>query len=131
LQAMGVQHCILKIDSKVVVGQIKKECITRDEMLERYLAVVRKMERFSKGFTVQHIERAKNTEVDELAKATARKAKLPPDVFFPIIKAPSVKTMEPEPRMINVVLGENWWASILAYVCHHYAPDKSSELTRM
>jgi hypothetical protein len=45
---MGVQHCILKIDSKVLASQIENECITRDEALERYLAVVRKMERFFK-----------------------------------------------------------------------------------
>jgi hypothetical protein len=32
------------------------------------------MEGFFKGFTVQHIERAKNTEADKLAKAVARKA---------------------------------------------------------
>jgi hypothetical protein len=40
------------------------------------------MEVFFKGFIVQHIERAKNTKADELAKAAARKAVLPPDVFF-------------------------------------------------
>jgi hypothetical protein len=31
------------------------------------------MEGFFEGFTVQHIERAKNIEADELAKAMARK----------------------------------------------------------
>jgi acetolactate synthase regulatory subunit len=61
---MGVQHYILKIDSKVIASQIKKECITRDETLERYLAVIRRMERFFKGFTVQYIERTKNSEAD-------------------------------------------------------------------
>jgi ribonuclease HI len=49
LRAMGVQHCILKIDSKVIASQIKKECITRDETLERYLAAVQRMENFFKG----------------------------------------------------------------------------------
>jgi hypothetical protein len=29
------------------------------------------MENFFKGFIIEHIERAKNTEVDELAKAAA------------------------------------------------------------
>jgi hypothetical protein len=93
----------LKTGSKVVASQIERECIARDEMLERYLAAVQKMERFFKGFTVQHIERAKNTEVDELAKVVTRKATLPPDVFFQIIEDPSRKIVEPEPRMINVV----------------------------
>jgi hypothetical protein len=50
---------MVKIDSKVVTSQIEKECITSDETLERYLATVRRMERFFKGFTVQYIERTK------------------------------------------------------------------------
>jgi ribonuclease HI len=59
LRALGVQHFIMKTDSKVVASQIEKECIARDETLERYLGIVRRMERFIKGFTVQHIERTK------------------------------------------------------------------------
>jgi ribonuclease HI len=67
---MGVQNCIIKMDSKVIVAQIKK-CIVRDATLEKYLALVRRMENYFKGFTVEHIERNKNVEVDELAKAAA------------------------------------------------------------
>jgi hypothetical protein len=40
------------------------------------------MENYFKGFTVEYIQRTKNIEPDELAKATARKKVLPPDVFF-------------------------------------------------
>jgi hypothetical protein len=128
---MGVQHCILKIDSKVIASQIEKECIARDKTLERYLAAVRRMERFFKGFTVQYIERAKNTEVDQLAKVAANKAVLPPDVLFQVVQDPSMKTVEPEPRMINVVQGEDWRAPIMAYLHHHYEPDNTTELSRM
>jgi hypothetical protein len=39
------------------------------------------MERFFKGFTVKYIERTKNSEADELAKAAAKKMEIPPDVF--------------------------------------------------
>jgi ribonuclease HI len=59
LRALGVQHCIMKTDSKVVASQIEKECIARDETLERYLAAMRRMEKFFKGFIVQYIERTK------------------------------------------------------------------------
>jgi hypothetical protein len=52
LRALGVQHCIVKTDSNVVSSQIEKECIAGDETLDRYLATVRRMERFFKGFTV-------------------------------------------------------------------------------
>jgi hypothetical protein len=58
---MGVQHCTLKTDSKVIASQIVKECMGRDGSLERFLAAVRRMDNFFKGFTVEHIERAKST----------------------------------------------------------------------
>jgi ribonuclease HI len=61
LQAMGVEYCTLKIDSIVIASQKEKECMARDETLERYLSVVRRMENHFKGFTVEHIERTKNT----------------------------------------------------------------------
>jgi hypothetical protein len=91
----------------VIASQIEKECIARDETLERYLAAVQRMERFFKGFIVQYIERGKNAEADELAKVAAKKAVLPPDVFFQVVEDPFVKIVEPEPRMINIMQGED------------------------
>jgi hypothetical protein len=126
LRAMGVQNCILKIDSKVIAGQIEKECMARDATLERYLATVKRMENYFKGFTVEYIERAKNTEVDELAKAATRKATLHPDVFFKSITDPSMKIVEPEPRMVNIIEGEDWRAPIMAYLHNHYELDNNT-----
>jgi hypothetical protein len=83
------------------------------------------------GFTVKHIERTKNTKVDEMAKAVARKAVLPPDVFFQVIEDPSIKTVEPEPRMINAVQVEDWRAPIMAYLHHHYELNNNTELITM
>jgi hypothetical protein len=80
---------------------------------------------------VEYIERTKNTKADELAKATARKAVLPPDVFFQVIKDPSAKTVEPEPIMVNNIQGEDRRAPIMAYLCHHYEPNNSTEFIRM
>jgi ribonuclease HI len=73
---------VLCTDSKVVLGQIEKECIAREPTLERYLALVRRMESYFEGFMVESIERNKNTEVDDLAKATARNTLMLVDIFF-------------------------------------------------
>jgi hypothetical protein len=73
---------VLHKDSNVVPGQIKKECIEREPTLERYLALVRRMESYFRGFTVEYIECNKNAEADELAKATAHNTMMPIDVFF-------------------------------------------------
>jgi hypothetical protein len=36
----GVQYSMLRTHSKVIASQIEKECMARDETLERYLAAV-------------------------------------------------------------------------------------------
>jgi ribonuclease HI len=59
LRAIRVQKCILRTDSKVVAGQIEKEYIARKPTLERYLGLIRKIENYFKGFTVEYIERNK------------------------------------------------------------------------
>jgi ribonuclease HI len=46
LQAIGVQRCILRTNSKVAAGQIEKECIAKEPTLKKYLSLVRRMEHF-------------------------------------------------------------------------------------
>jgi hypothetical protein len=53
----------------------------------KYLEKVREMERHFKGYSVQHIRRDNNNEVDKLVKAAARNHAMPPDAFFEIIRA--------------------------------------------
>jgi hypothetical protein len=130
LKAIVVQRCTLRTDSKVVAGQIKKDCITREPTLEKYLTLIRRMENHFKGFTVEYIERSKNTEADELAKTAAHNTPLPADVFLQVILDASIKTVEPEPKMINLIQAKDWCAPIMAYLCQYYESDITDEQTR-
>jgi ribonuclease HI len=95
LRDIGMQMCVLRIDSKVVSRHIEKECIAREPTLERYLALVRMMESYFKGFAVEYIERNKNVEADDPTKAAARNTPMSVDVFFQVLKDASVKTVIP------------------------------------
>jgi hypothetical protein len=131
LIALGVQKCILRSDSKVVTGQIKKECIAREPTLEKYLGLIRKMKNYFKGLTTEYIERNKNCKVDELAKVIAHNTPMSVDVFFHVLEDASVKTIPPEPRVINIIEGEDWRAPIMAYLCHYYELDSKNEQIRL
>jgi ribonuclease HI len=48
LRVIGFQRCILRTNSKVVEGQIEKECIAREPTLKKYLVLVRRTEFFSR-----------------------------------------------------------------------------------
>jgi hypothetical protein len=106
---------------------MEKECIAREPTLEKYLGLIKRMENYFKWFIVEYIKRSKNTEVDELAKAAACNTPLPTDVFFQVIQDASIKTVESEPRLINAIEGEDWWAPITAYLHHYYKRDNTTE----
>jgi phage terminase Nu1 subunit (DNA packaging protein) len=60
----------------------------------QYLTSVRNLEKQFKGFTLQHVDRAKNKEADALAKAAAKGEALPSDVLYHIIGTPAVRNPE-------------------------------------
>jgi hypothetical protein len=89
------------------------------------------MESYFKGFTVEYIERNKNTKADDLAKAAACNTPMPTHVFFQVIEDASAKTIVPEQRLINIIEGEDHRAPIMAYLYHYYEPDSINEQIRM
>jgi ribonuclease HI len=124
-KALGQQTIIIKTDSKVIQEHIEKESKARNPVLMKYLENVREMERHFKGYSVQHIPRDDNNEADKLAKAVARNQEMPPDVFFEIIKEPSIK--EIKPKIVNVVETLDWRVEIMAYLRGHYKPQDELE----
>jgi hypothetical protein len=65
------------------------------------------MENYFKGFTVEYIERNKNCEAGELAKVAAHNTPMTTDVFFQVLEDASVKTIPSDPRVINMIEGED------------------------
>jgi hypothetical protein len=46
------------------------------------------------------------------------------DVFFQLLEEASVKTVPPEPMVINIIEGEDWRALIMDYLHHYYELDR-------
>jgi ribonuclease HI len=80
-KALGQKNFIIKTNSKVIAGQVEKQYTAREPELRKYLEVVRALERRFQGFTLKHIPRVENIDVDELAKAAANNLPLPTDTF--------------------------------------------------
>jgi hypothetical protein len=109
----------------VIHEHIEKESEARNPILVKYLKKVREMEKHFKGYTVQHISRNDNNEADKLAKVAAQKQAIPPDVFFEIIKEPSIK--DPKPKTVNSTETHDWRAEIMAYLRGYYEPQDELE----
>jgi hypothetical protein len=52
-------------------------------------------------------------------KVASRNTLLSADVFFQVISDLSIKTVEVEPRVINLIEGEDWCTPLMVYL-HHY-----------
>jgi ribonuclease HI len=59
-------------DAEVIKDHVEKESEAKEPELIKYLAEVRKMERHFRGFTIEHLPRKNNGEVDKLAKKAAK-----------------------------------------------------------
>jgi ribonuclease HI len=129
MKALGQQTFIIRTDSKVIQEHIEKESEARNPVLMKYLEKVREMERHFKGYSVQHIPRDDNNEADKLAKAAARNQEMPHDVFFEIIKEPSIK--ESKKKVVNVVETPDWRAEIMAYLRGHFEPQDELQEKRL
>jgi ribonuclease HI len=131
LRALGVTTCIIRTDSKVFSGQVEMEYSAKGPARMQYLTVIHSLERQFKGFTLQHVDRAKNEEADALAKAAAKGEALPSDVFYHVIGTPAVCnpeglqiTQDTEGhRIVNLIMAEDWRAPITLYLQGHYHPS--------
>jgi ribonuclease HI len=139
LRALGVTTCIIRTDSKVVAGQVEKDYAAKDPALMQYLAAIRSLERQFKGFTLQHVDRAKNEEADALAKAAARGEALPSDVFYHVIGTPAVRSPEglqitndsEGHRIVNLIMTEDWRAPITLFLQGYDHPTDINEAKRL
>jgi ribonuclease HI len=139
LRALGITTCIIRTDSKVVTSQIEKEYSAKEPMLMQYLIAARNLKKQFKRFTLQHVERNKNEEVNALAKAAAKGEALPSDVFYYVIGTLAVRNTKglqitqdvDGHQIVNLIMVEDWRAPITLYLQGHYHPTDRNEAKRL
>jgi hypothetical protein len=128
---MGIRREILKSDSQVITDHIYKSSKARDPKLEKYLDTVQRMEASFEGFSVKNIPRGENEHADLLAKSAAQGLPLPSEVFFEIIKAPSVELMERVVLTISPMHSEDWRTEIVSFLQGNCPSDDEAYIKRM
>jgi hypothetical protein len=131
VQALGVSNFLVKCDVEVLKDHVEKESEAKEPELVKYLAEVRKMERHFRGFTIEHLLRKRNGETDELAKKAARGEVMPPNVFFEILTAPSIKPDKQPLSTVNAITSMNWRSPIIAFLRGHYESVEAHDMKRM
>lgn len=89
-KALGAQRIIIERDSRLMAGHIDKSFQTWDPKMARYLGVVRALAKYLFGITVQADPCNKNEAVDELGKMASFTQSPLANVFYEVLKTPSV-----------------------------------------
>jgi hypothetical protein len=105
----------------------------------QYVTTFRSLERQFKGFTLQHVDHARNKEADALAKGAARGEALPSNVFYHVIGTPAVHNPEglqitndiEGHRIVNVIMTEDWRAPITLFLQGYYRPSDVNKAKRL
>jgi hypothetical protein len=118
---------------------LKKNIQQKTPALMQYLTAVHSLERQFKGFTLQHVDRARNEEADALAKAAARGETLPSDVFYHVVGTPAVRNLEglqvtndaKGHHIVNLIMTKDWRAPITLFLQGYYHPSDINEAKRL
>jgi hypothetical protein len=89
------------------------------------------MESSFEGLSVKNISRANNEHADMLAKSIAQGLPLPPEVFFKILKAPSVELMERAILTVSATHSEEWRIEIISFFQGNHPTDDEVYIKRM
>ena len=90
IRRMGGKSATVFLNSRLIVGQVKGELEARDERMQRYLAQIRHLQLKFESFSLQHILRSGNTNVDSLATlATSSAQDLPRVILIEDLCKPS------------------------------------------
>jgi ribonuclease HI len=87
---LGIRCLDVRGDSQLIVDQVMKESSCHEPKMEAYCKTVRRLEDKFDGLELNHIARKYNEDTEVLAKITAGRTVIPPDVFTSDLYKPSV-----------------------------------------
>jgi ribonuclease HI len=79
--SLGIRQLLVKVDSQLIIKQVRRECSCNKPRLAAYLLHVRKLEKDFTALELQHVPRADNSATDDLSVKASTWAPVPEGVF--------------------------------------------------
>ena len=131
VQKMGGKKVKIYSDSKLVVGQVRKELEARDPRIQEYLSQVRSIQIKFEVFDVLHVPRGGNTHADSLVTLTTPSAQdLPRVILVEDLYTPT-SLHKDMPRIHQINLGPSWMDPISLYLERDILPEEKSEAEKV
>ena len=86
---MGIQRLEVRGDSSLTISQINGDFDTKDPKMAAYCNAVLKMSARFEGLEFHHVARENNQAADVLARISAKRNPIPPNIFLERLFKPS------------------------------------------
>jgi ribonuclease HI len=94
--SLGIKRIMVYNDPLVVISQVNKNWDCSTDSMNRYCAMVRKLEDKFEGLEFHHVERDRNAVAYALSKLGSSRPQVPPGIFVQEVQQPSVTAEQAE-----------------------------------
>ena len=131
VQKMGGKAVEMFSDSKLVVGQVKRELEARDARMQEYLSRVKRLQSGFDFFSLSHVPRSGNTHAESLATlATSSIGDLPQIILVEHLdRVNEVAKGTVHVHEIRVVL--SWMNLMVRFLKDDILPEEKSEAEKI
>ncbi|GJV23080.1 reverse transcriptase domain-containing protein [Tanacetum coccineum] len=127
---MGVRNVHVSVDSKLVVNQVLRAYVAKEEYIIKYLEKVKSLVSGFANFSISQVPRSKNKKADALSKiASTSFAHLFKQVLIEILKEKSIQ--EKEVTTVVEEDGPTWMTPIIEYLKEGTLPDDRKDASKL
>ena len=131
VQKMGGKTVEIFSDSRLVVGQVKRELEVRDSRMQEFLSQVRRIQKNFEFFNLSYISRSGNIHVDSLATlATSSAQDLPRVILVEDLCTPTLIKRDLL-QVHQIKLGPSWMDPILLFLEKDILSEEKSEAKKI
>ncbi|XP_030942028.1 uncharacterized protein LOC115967081 [Quercus lobata] len=118
-KALGAKNLLIQNDSKLVIGQIRREYEAKEERMQKYLRLMKHLTQEFDTVEFVQIPRSQNMEADEVSKiASSRKEESSMDLTMEVQKHPSIE----EVSIFTIQSANSWMTPIMCFLQDGHLP---------
>ncbi|GJS91355.1 reverse transcriptase domain-containing protein [Tanacetum coccineum] len=127
---MGVRNVRVSVDSKLVVNQVLRTYIAKEENMIKYLEKVKSLVSGFASFSISQVSRSHNKKANALSKiASTSFAHLSKQVLVEVLQEKSIQ--EQEVAAVVEEEGPTWMTPIIEYLKDEVLPDDKKEANKL
>ena len=127
-KALGAKNLLIQSDSKLVIGQIKREYEAKEERMQKYLKLARQLAQEFDTVEFIQIPRSQNMGTDEVSKiASSEEEGTSTDLAMEVQKHPSIE----EVATFTIQNIDTWMTPIMSSLQDGHLPQNTEEAKKI